>query len=63
MCKCEYYWRVQAFEIGEAAVIDESINCGLSLVNTVQRKLTDYPEGYFSSGLSYCDDRPISLTQ
>ena len=33
------YWRVQAFRIGKMAANDEFTNDGLSLVDTVQRKL------------------------
>ena len=41
------------------AAFDEFIIHGLSLVNTIQRKLFDAPEGDFSSDLSYSDDRPV----
>ena len=50
----------RAYEIGKMAAIDELIIHGLSLVNTVGKKLLDDPEEDFSSDLLYADDRPIS---
>ena len=60
MRKRETFWRVQTPEIGKVAAIDEFTNRRLSLVNTVQRKLIDEPEGNFCSNLAYSDDRPVS---
>ena len=57
---CETYWRMQTFEIGKMAAIDGFIHRGLFLVETVQRKLLDDPEGDLSSDLSYSDDRTSS---
>ena len=42
--KRETYWRVQTFEMGKTAALDESINGRLFLVNTVQGKLLCDPE-------------------
>ena len=56
----ETYWRVEIFEISKMAAIDEFIDCGLSLVNTVQRKVLIDPERNFSSDRSSSDDRSWS---